>query len=174
MRQVGGTRSAWIALAAATLFATCGCSSVARPGSESFQREATSDVPATAKTLVPGTPLALLSHGDQYTLERLGDAAYEVIVRTTPEGCVSVTLADGREMLLYAPSGSRVSEGAPRIRLADEYGYTAFDVGDSVELRGWVKDVWKAAGASAPRDWRQCVGERGDHEPMLVIATNNS
>ena len=74
-------------------------------------------------------------------------------------------------MLLFAPYGSRVSQETPRIRLTG--GYDSFDVGASVELSGWVKDVWKATGPSAPAEWRRCVGGRGDHETMLVVGTND-
>lgn len=65
----------------------------------------------------------------------MDDAVYVVVAGVRPEGCVSVTLGDGREMLLLAPYGSRVSQESPRVRLT----------GDS----------------------------RGDHEPMLVVATND-
>jgi hypothetical protein len=110
----------------------------------------------------------LLSPGNEDTFTRLDDVAFSVVAGVSPEGCVSVTLEDGREMLLYAPYGSRLSATSPRIRLTG--GYAGFEVGDTVEVSGWVKEVWKAAGASAPADWRRCVGGRGDHEPMLVVA----
>ena len=115
-----------------------------------------------------------MAHGDEYTFERLDDAVFEVTVSATPAGCIAVRLADGREMLLYAPYGSSVGEESPRVRLAEEYGYPAFDVGNSVELHGWVREVWRAAGVSAPHDWRQCVGGRREHQPMLVIGTNDA
>lgn len=167
-------RSARLAVAAAVFSAVCGCSSAYESGNEDSPSEAAPDAGDVGTSAAPGTPLALLTHGDEYTFERLDDAAYEVSVNTTSAGCISVTLTDGREMLLYAPFGSHVSKDSPRVRLAGEYGYPAFDVGSYVELRGWVKEIWKAAGASAPRDWRQCVGGRRDHQPMLVIATNDA
>ena len=116
-------------------------------------------------------PQALLAPGDAPTFEKFDDAPYSAVAGVSPEGCVSVTLEDGRTLLLFAPYGSRLSSESPRIRLAG--GYDSFDVGDSVELSGWVHDVWKAVGTSAPAEWRRCVGGRGDHEPMLVVATND-
>ena len=110
----------------------------------------------------------------------------EAVIRSTEERRITIppheecevlvglgmrTWADGRTLLLLAPYGSHLSSDSPHIRLAGGYG--PFDAGDSVELSGWVDDVWKAVGTSAPTEWRRCVGGRGDHEVMLVVATND-
>ncbi len=154
-------------VAGVLLAALSGCSGTAesdRSSSESGQQ-------ATPANSATDEPQALLAPGDAPTFEKFDDVRYDVTVGVSPEGCVSVTLEDGRTLLLLAPYGSRLATGSPRIRLAG--GYDFFDVGDSVELSGWVDDVWKAVGMSAPTEWRRCVGGRGDHEPMLVLATND-
>lgn len=116
-------------------------------------------------------PHALLAPGEAPTFEKFDDVRFDVTAGVSPEGCVSVTLEDGRTLLLFAPYGSRLATGSPRIRLAG--GYDAFDVWDPVELSGWVHDVWRPVGTGAPAEWRRCVGGRRDHEPMLVVATND-
>ena len=149
------------------LAALCGCTSTAEPTVDA------SDITQQTRpgNGAPDRPHALLAPGDAPTVEKFDDARYQVTAGVSPEGCVSVTLEDGRTLLLFAPYGSRLSADSPRIRLTG--GYDSFDVGDSVELSGWVDDVWKAVGTTAPTDWRRCVGGRGDHEPMLVVATND-
>ncbi|GAA5116290.1 hypothetical protein GCM10023339_24610 [Alloalcanivorax gelatiniphagus] len=167
---VSVTRGAAIRAAAGAgvmLAALCGCS-----GTADSARNASQQGPqATPANSEMDQPRALLAPGNPPTFEKFDDVRYNVTAGVSPEGCVSVTLEDGRTLLLFAPYGSRLSGESPRIRLTG--GYDSFDVGDSVELSGWVQDVWKAVGASAPAEWRQCVGGRGDHEPMLVVATNN-
>lgn len=149
------------------LAALSGCSGSA----ESDRSASESGKQATPANSEMDEPQALLAPGDAPTIEKFDDVRYDVTAGVSPEGCVSVTLEDGRTLLLFAPYGSRLATGAPRIRLAG--GYDSLDVGDSVELSGWVHDVWKSVGKSAPTEWRRCVGGRGDHEPMLVVATND-
>lgn len=149
------------------LAALSGCSGTAgsdRSASESGKQ-------ATPANSERDEAQALLAPGDASTVEKFDDVRYNVTAGVSPDGCVSVTLEDGRTLLLFAPYGSRLTTGSPRIRLSG--GYDAFDVGESVELSGWVHAVWKSVGTGAPTEWRRCVGGRGDHEPMLVVATND-
>lgn len=167
VRLTFGAEVRGAAFAGVLLAALCGCTNTAQP---------TANAPDSAQQTRPGSggpdrPQALLTPGDAPTIEKLDDSRYKVTAEVSPEGCVSVTLEDGRSLLLFAPYGSHLSADSPRIRLTG--GYDSFDVGDSVELSGWVDDVWKAVGTSAPTEWRRCVGGRGDHEPMLVVATND-
>ena len=167
VRVTRGAEIRAAAVAGVLLAAMSGCSGTTgsdRSTSQSGQL-------ATPASSEVEEPQALLAPGDAPTFEKFDDVRYGVTVGVSPEGCVSVTLEDGRTLLLLAPYGSRLATGAPRIRLAG--GYDSFDVGDTVELSGWVDDIWKAVGMSAPAEWRRCVGGRGDHEPMLVVATND-
>ncbi len=147
------------------LAALCGCTGTAEPTANASD----SAQPARPASGGPDRPQALLAPGAAPTLEKFDDSRYQVTAGVSPEGCVSVTLEDGRTVLLFAPYGSHLAADSPRIRLTGGYG--SFDVGDSVELSGWVDEVWKAVGTSAPTEWRRCAGGRGDHEPMLVVAT---
>lgn len=162
MGRTCGAASRWTAIVGAFLLTMTACS-----GSPDGAPEKDAPAAPNADTATT-TPDALLSPGDQPTFTRLDDVAFSVVAGVSPEGCVTVTLEDGREMLLYAPYGSRVSATSPRIRLTG--GYAGFDAGDTVEVSGWVSEVWKAAGPSAPADWRRCVGGRREHKPMLVVA----
>ncbi len=155
------------AAAGVLLAALSGCSGTA----ESARDASDNGQQATPANSEMDQPLALVAPGDAPTIEKFDDARFNVTAAVSPAGCVSVTLDDGRTVLLFAPYGSRLSAMSPRIRLAG--GYDSFDVGDSVALSGWVNDVWKAAGASAPAEWRRCVGGRSDHERMLVVAAND-
>ena len=154
------------AFAGVLLAALCGCTGPAEPTANASDR-AQSARPARGG---PDRPQALLAPGAAPSLEKFDDSRYQVTAGVSPEGCVSVTLEDGRTVLLFAPYGSHLSADSPRIRLTG--GYDSFDVGDSIELSGWVDDVWKAVGTSAPTEWRRCIGGRGDHEPMLVVAVH--
>lgn len=165
---VSGAEIRAAAVAGVLLAAMSGCSGDAEPARNASDSGQQATTPPNSEM---DQPQALLAPGDAPTIEKFDDARYNVTAAVSPEGCVSVTLEDGRTLLLFAPYGSRLSAESPRIRLTG--GYDSFDVGDSVELSGWVQDMWKAVGASAPTDWRRCVGGRSDHEPMLVVATND-
>ncbi|WP_224278383.1 hypothetical protein [Nocardioides lacusdianchii] len=168
MRVTCGAEIHAAAVAGVLLAAMSGCSSTAEPARNASDNRQQAATPANSAL---DQPQALLAPGDAPSFEKFDDARYNVTAGVSPEGCVTVTLEDGRTLLLFAPYGSRLSAESPRIRLTGDYD--SFDVGDSVALSGWVQDVWKAVGMSAPTEWRRCVGGRGDHEPMLVVATND-
>jgi hypothetical protein len=100
------------ALAGVLLAAMSGCSGTAEP-----DRNASGNgQQATPANSEMDQPQALLAPGDAPTFERFDDAQYKAVAGVSPEGCVSVTLEDGRTLLLFAPYGSHLSAESPRIR----------------------------------------------------------
>jgi hypothetical protein len=111
--------------------------------------------------------LALLSRGDSPSFASHDDYEQSGTLGVR-EGCVTLILDTGEEMLLFAPYKSTVEAEPPRIRLSDG---DAYDIGDEVRLIGQARDMWRASGPSAPAAWERCVGGRQDHEVMFVIGT---
>ena len=80
------------------LAALSGCSGTA----ESDLSASESGKQATPANGEEGEPQAILAPGDAPTIEKFDDVRYDVTAGVSPEGCVSVTLEDGRTLLLLA------------------------------------------------------------------------
>lgn len=150
----------WLLVALALLVSGCSQSGSTQP------RSSTGNQQQATQPEESDPALAILTPGDPPSFESVGDYAQSGVL-STRNGCVALTLDSGEELLLYAPYGSEVRGGSPRIQL----GIEEYDLGEEVELVGQAQDVWQAIGASKPTAWRQCVGGPRDHEVMFVVGT---
>ncbi len=96
MRVARGAEVRAAAVAGVLLAALSGCSGTAgsdRSASESGKQ-------ATPANSERDEAQALLAPGDASTVEKFDDVRYNVTAGASPDGCVSVTLEDGRTLLL--------------------------------------------------------------------------
>lgn len=153
----------WLSTCVALAAMVAGCSQSGNGGGAGPDDQPSTPASATGSG---GADLVILTPGDAADFGSHDDYKQSGVL-STRDGCVSIILDSGEEMLLFAPYGSEVQVEPPRIRIGDD----AYDVGDEVHLVGQAKDVWQAVGASKPPAWRQCVGGRNDHEVMFVVGT---